>query len=670
MAPGKTDRVERALWLVLDDEPTNAEAVTMLATLFDRAERIDDLAKLVGHQLEAARQGGDVATASSLSARLGAIHEECGRDDEAIEACRAAVELDPTNRAAQRALMRLSEKRQDPREVADATEILLHLEVGTEAERLALRLASLLEGLGDRAGVRRALETGIERSPESQALRERLVQTYQESGAWEELAAYHVTASETRVDVADRVEELRLGAAVLRRELSDPAGAAAILEQAAKLAPNDRNVLLLLINSWSSAGEHARAIAAVDVALVDGPEDQESLFHMRAILHEAMGAREEAIGDLETAFSLSGGAYAEDLAAALEKFIGTPDRAERQDLRMRLVEILHALERYDDACSHLEEILRRDPDHRDARGILAALDARAGRVDDAITNYTLLLALEEGETLVNVTMAFADLCEEHDRLAELAPALERALHESPGHEAISRRLHAAYTALGDQRALADLILQDAAVEKDVARKFTLLSSAARLLFDSEQGDPARAMTVVAEARLLRPDDPDIGLLLADALIASGKTGDALDLLEQLVAGQKRRSKARSNMHSRISDLYAKMGAQMGAVQSLVKAMDDDPHDAGLAMRAGLAAVEINDLDAMTRAFRTVTLMKTVPLGVTEGGAPSAAKCVAYYHLARVAQRQGDLRKARLMIEKSLGEAPTPEARALRDSLNG
>jgi tetratricopeptide (TPR) repeat protein len=337
---------------------------------------------------------------------------------------------------------------------------------------------------------------------------------------------------------------------------------------------------------------------------------------------------------------------------------------------MRLVEVLHGLDRVEDACTHLEEILRRDPEHRDARAILAALEAKAGRVDEAITSYTLLIAVEEGEPLVNVTLAFADLCEEHGRLEELVPALERARREVPANEAIETRLRAAYTALGENRALADLILDEAAHQDDASEKFASLSKAARLLMDPDKGDPVRAMTVLADARSLRPDDPDNGVLLADALIASGKIGEALDLLEQLVAGQKRRSKVRSLMHSRIADLYTKMGAQMGALQSLVKAMDDDPHDAALAMRAGLGAVELNDVDAMTRAFRTVTLMKTVPLGVTEGGAPAQAKCLAYYHLARVAQRQGDQRKARLMIEKSLGEFPTPEARALRDSLKG
>jgi golgin subfamily B member 1 len=80
------------------------------------------------------------------------------------------------------------------------------------------------------------------------------------------------------------------------------------------------------------------------------------------------------------------------------------------------------------------------------------------------------------------------------------------------------------------------------------------------------------------------------------------------------------------------------------------------------------AVEQNDFDAMPRAFRTVTLMKTVPAGSTLAGPSPADKGIAYYHLARVAQLQGDAKKARLLAEKSLAESPTPEARVLRDAL--
>ncbi|MBL8743547.1 MAG: tetratricopeptide repeat protein, partial [Myxococcales bacterium] len=428
----------------------------------------------------------------------------------------------------------------------------------------------------------------------------------------------------------------------------------------------DRSLLLSLVNAWSGAGAHERAIRAIDVALAAAPADEEALLHMRAVLHIASGDLEPALVDLERAFMLSGGSYAEELATLLEQIVatGTGDVATH---RVRLAEILVNLEQTDEACVHLQAVVAADPENREALTTLAALHADAGRADASIDCYSALLALLDGEPLVDATLAFADLCDAHDRLATLKPALERATRIAPARAELKQRLRSTYAALGENRALASILLDDAEAETDPSQRFVLLTEAARILVDPKNGDPARAMTVLAEARQIKADDPETTTLLADALAASGKSGEALEMLEQLLVGQKRRSKSRSAIHRRVAHLYLGMGAKSTALQSLVKAMEDDPHDAELAMAVGDMAVEQNDFDAMPRAFRTVTLMKTAPAG--SGARPTPEdKAVAYYQLARVAHLQGDPKKARLLADKSLSEAPTSEARALRDAL--
>ena len=63
-------------------------------------------------------------------------------------------------------------------------------------------------------------------------------------------------------------------------------------------------------------------------------------------------------------------------------------------------------------------------------------------------------------------------------------------------------------------------------------------------------------------------------------------------------------------------------------------------------------------------------MKTVVEGSTEG-ASAHAKATAYYHLAKLADTQGDLRKARMLIEKAVSEAPAHEdAKSMREALKG
>ena len=139
------------------------------------------------------------------------------------------------------------------------------------------------------------------------------------------------------------------------------------------------------------------------------------------------------------------------------------------------------------------------------------------------------------------------------------------------------------------------------------------------------------------------------------------------MLEELLSVQKRRSKWRAAMHKRVGYIYNERGAQMIAIESYLKALDDDPHDAEFAIEVGELAVEINDLEATAKAFRTITLMKTVPEGSTDG-ATSAMKGLAYYHLARVAMRQGEPRKARVFVDKAIAESPTDDARELLEQL--
>ncbi|MFO0613308.1 MAG: tetratricopeptide repeat protein [Polyangiaceae bacterium] len=668
-ASSDLDRAIAALWLVLEDEPGSTEATELLGSLLERGQRLEELADLLARRIERERARKDGPAIASLATKLGSILEQSARDEDAQRAYQTAIEWDPENRAVHRALVRLSEKAQDPADLAQATETLLLLEVGAEAERLALRLAALRHQLGDEKGARRALEAGIERAPSSQALRDRLVELFEHSAEWSELAAYHLASAETRGTPEERVESLQRAATVLRRELADPTAAAEALERAFAIAPQDRNLLLSLVNAWSSAGDHARAAEVVDRALVDAPEDV-ALLHVRAVLREATGNLEDALADRERIHALTRGEHAEQLAALLERIVdeGPIEPGIHVDRRARLAEVLAGLGHTDDAITELESVLQIEPTRPGVRATLATLYGHVGRVEDAVGTFAILLATEQGEALLRDTLVFADLCERTDNLAALVPALERARAEHPHDAELKRRLYGAYVALGENRTLAALMLEDAAAEPDTAQRFKLLADAARLLVDPKDGDPGRAMKILDEARVLKPDDPEIGLLHADALKAAGKVGEALELLETLVATQKRRTKLRGAMHRRISLLYRGMGARMGALQSLVKAMDDDPHDADLAMDVGLQAVELNDPEAMARAFRTITLMKTVPEGSSEG-ASATAKATAYHHLARLADAQGDLRKARMLAEKAVSESPShEEAKAFRDAL--
>ncbi len=660
----------RVLWQVLEDDPTNAEATAALTQLLERSARHDELASLLSRQIDIEKDRQDGPAVAALSTRLGDVLEQAARDEDALAAYRVAIEWDPTNKNAHRALMRLSEKRQDPAELAEALETMLELEVGTEAERIALRLAALGERLEDPQLVERALSAGIERCPHSDALRERLAQTYEKASKWRELAMLYARVADTRATAVERVAELRLAADILRRTLADSAAAAVILDRAAKALPEDRALTLELIETLADAGNTARARELLDEAVAAGHDA--GLLHARAKLHEAGGDLPSALADLESAYELTDGGYAESLVALLLRRIEElgGDAVAPEDelpLRMRLAEVLYGMRRDEEACVELTRVLELDPMHHGALSALAVLHADAERPEESIACYEKLLQLEQGEELVDTTLAFAQVCEAHGLLDKLRPALEAAHRLAPEDREVRKRLSALYTSIGDRAALAELLLADAETADDQMTRFATLIEAARLLVDPFAGDAERAIEVLAQAREIKPDDPEAGMLHADALSAMGHKSQALDLLEELVSVQKRRSRLRSQMHRRIAVFYAQTGARAAALQSLMRALDDDPHDAVLAMEVGLAAAEANDLEATSRAFRTLTLMKTAAPGSNEGATPQA-KGLAYYHLALVAQRQGDVRKARVMIEKSLQEHASADAKALADVL--
>jgi Flp pilus assembly protein TadD len=135
----------------------------------------------------------------------------------------------------------------------------------------------------------------------------------------------------------------------------------------------------------------------------------------------------------------------------------------------------------------------------------------------------------------------------------------------------------------------------------------------------------------------------------------------------VAAHKGRRSKTLAAVLRRIARLDVAEGDRPAALVALSRAFDNEPQSAPLAMELGALAVELEDHELATRAFRAVTLMKTTT-GTPEG-ATTALRGVAYYHLGRMAFIQGDRRKARLMIDKAIVDDPGLDAaRALLEQL--
>jgi tetratricopeptide (TPR) repeat protein len=125
----------------------------------------------------------------------------------------------------------------------------------------------------------------------------------------------------------------------------------------------------------------------------------------------------------------------------------------------------------------------------------------------------------------------------------------------------------------------------------------------------------------------------------------------------------------SGVYLEISRMQLEEGFLSDAMQSLSRAFDMDLRNAQLGMHLGELALEIEEWDAASRAFRQVAMMKPYNEKKNEG-ATSDQKANANYYLAWLSLQTGDKRKAKLLASKALAANSSHEqAKALLDQID-
>lgn len=297
---------------VLEDEPGNGDAVVMLSELFEKAQRDEELAELLSGQIEGARQRGDTQAELRFQVRLGEIYDTRLHDRaRAIETYQAVLDRDATHRAALEALARLHQAGGDQAEAAKVLERLVGVSEGEEAVRLSGTLADVHEALGDKAAAAAALERALGIDRAHAPVRARLKELYEASESWDKLAAHLITDAELAGSDDDRIALLCRAAETHSKRRNDWAEAAAVLERASALRPDDRELLLRLCDAYSASGK-GKAAAEVLQKIVDsygGKRSKElAEIHRRlADAHLADGSTEKAMEELDKAFRIEPG---------------------------------------------------------------------------------------------------------------------------------------------------------------------------------------------------------------------------------------------------------------------------------------------------------------------------------------------------------------------------
>ncbi len=297
---------------VLDEEPARAEAVVLLSQLYEQTQRDEELAELLSSQIDAARARGDANAELSFQVRLGEVYESrLGDRARAIETYQSVLAREPGHRGALECVARLAKSEGRLDEAADALDRLLSASTGEQAVRLALSLADVREELGDTEAAAAALERGLAADERNPGLRERLRKLYESRGAWDRLAAMLSRDAELEEAVNAKVKLLRQAARIHAEHRSDHPAAAELLDRAAQIKPDDREILLELCDEYNASGR-GKAAAQVLERIVQsfGNKRTKELgeIHRRlasAYLSDGDGPR--ALEELDRAFRIEPG---------------------------------------------------------------------------------------------------------------------------------------------------------------------------------------------------------------------------------------------------------------------------------------------------------------------------------------------------------------------------
>lgn len=654
---GDSSRAEEAISAlreVLDEDPDDATATTLLADLLERLGRDEDLAALLMRQFDHARDRGDQTATETLGLRLAALLAPTRRG-EALDALRSALDVATSSRELLRALLSMLTPDDDASERAAFTERLVALEAGPEAARLALSLARLREELGDDEGVGRALEAGFRATPDDNAIRDMLVARYEARDDWAALAKLRETVALRAPDAATRATGLRATAAILRDQLGQHEAATALLQRARKDQPGDLTLLHECVQGLMSLGRHADAVAEISAALDAGGAAVE-LLRLRASVRSQGGDETGAIEDLEAALSRdASAAVAEELAAALDRARQDAARAGDTDtermLTMRLIDVLPGAGQGAQAESLLAEWAERNPNDVEASRRVAAGHAEAERWNDAANVYARLVGLLDGASRSEVALSLADACERAGRADDAMQGLTDAYASDRANALVRERLRALHQARSASREVAALWLDEAEFAADDTARFDALRKAGEAWLEPG-GDATQATSALERALALRPVDNDVTSLLSDAYTMTERLEDASRVLEEAIAAHKgKRSKELAMLQQRMAHVAYAAGDHNIEMAWLNAALDTDMQNGQIAAELADVSMELGNHEIALKALRAVTLMKNpTPM----------SRAQAFLKQGVIASTQGDNKKAVFLARKALTEDPALE----------
>jgi tetratricopeptide (TPR) repeat protein len=523
--------------------PGDAEALQAMDALYRRTGRWEDLVGVYRRRIELVEDAGE---REALYAQMAQVYEEkLGKPDDAIQAYREVLALDPTSRVALDALDGLFTRRNGWSELAENLETQLGLADTDEAQLgLMLRLAALREqqmGQLDLAveGYRQVLDrdptnrqalSALERlgAEENNALviAEILEPLYRSHGEHQKLIGVHEVQVQRTSDPERKVELLHQIAALQEDAAGDPLAAFSTMARALSVDPShaetQQNIdrLARLTGRLPDLAQVYEELAAQQ----QDPELGSQLFASAARIFE------QDVPNVERSIELYQRVLANDpsnlaAAEALQAlFQGVERYADMSAILQRKATVLEDVDQQKEALYQAalleEEVLDRpreaiavyqkvlEIDSEDIRSIdaLVKLYLSLGAWEELLAVYTkkVDLLLDPGEKKLILYQVGAVFERELNDVKRAIDTYQRVLELDPDDLTALSRLDVLYQAAGNWNELLGVLTHEAELTQDAIESVSYQYRIAEL-YEKHLSDVERAVELYREILNIVPD---------------------------------------------------------------------------------------------------------------------------------------------------------------------
>ena len=718
-------RAQRAVETAVQEEPSDEEALAELERLAEANGGWALAAEVLARALEGASEL-PAATRTELWVRLaGWRRDKLQSRQEAEDAFARALAIDPENLEILRSLEQLRRAAGRERELVHTlrARARLETELGTKRELLREAKGLAQDVIGDRELAEAVVRDLITEDEGDLWALEELSKLRAVAGDDAEVVGLLLRRAELVPEGAEAVTLKHEAARVLTERLKDTARATGLYEEILDGEPSDAEAARVLRGLYAEGGRY-KDLAKLLVRLVDVAPDRQQREGLRLELAELQSRRFQAPDDaIETLTAILGeepahvqaaqalsqiyeetgrhAELAELLKTRIDATLGRGDPASEIALLARLGQVQEGrLEDLTAASETYEQILERNPEHREALEAVARIGERRSDWERAAHALAKLVALSSDATGVPWVLRLAGALESAGDAAGAEEALTRGLELDNANSRLREMVRTRWEKAEKWTELAALLVGDAdlvaadnpgltvapadsavrpsippgrastsvppppVVPAALAEQVRLLRAAADIHL-IRRARPEDAVPVLERAAQLVPHDRELLLLLCDAYGAAQRGRDAAQVLEKVIASfGGRRTKELAQYHHRLARALSELGDKDLALTQLDLAFKIDPGSITVLRDLGALAFETNDLERAQKTFRALLLQRL------DGGA-GISKGEVFYYLGEISAKQGDKTKAVQMFERALENDPALErARAKLAELKG